>query len=97
MAMMMLLGVPSPYYGSWDRREPSFGECQLASMSRIQGSESGGHGCGPTSTLCFVPETIDALRANGAGNIPVLAAGGIADGRQVYPPSIFTHPSHVHH
>ena len=66
-------------------------------MLRIQGSESGGHGCGPTSILCFVPEIIDALRANGAGNIPVLAAGGIADGRQVYPPCIFPHPSHVHH
>ena len=49
----------------------------------LQGSESGGHGCGPTSTLCFVPEVIDALQQAGKGHIPVLAAGGIADGRQV--------------
>ena len=48
----------------------------------LQGSESGGHGCGPTSTLCFVPEVIDALQQAGKGHIPVLAAGGISDGRQ---------------
>ena len=48
----------------------------------MQGSESGGHGAGPTSTLCFVPEVIDALKAETSTGIPVLAAGGICDGRQ---------------
>ena len=40
-----------------------------------QGSEAGGHG-GGRSTLPFVPAVVDI-----AGNTPVLAAGGIADGR----------------
>lgn len=40
-----------------------------------QGAEAGGHGEG-RATLPFVPAVVDA-----AGNTPVLAAGGIADGR----------------
>jgi nitronate monooxygenase len=40
-----------------------------------QGTEAGGHG-GGRSTLPFVPAVVDA-----AGAVPVLAAGGIADGR----------------
>jgi nitronate monooxygenase len=40
-----------------------------------QGSEAGGHG-GGRATLPFVPAVVDI-----AGNTPVLAAGGIADGR----------------
>jgi nitronate monooxygenase len=40
-----------------------------------QGSEAGGHG-GARSTLPFVPAVADL-----AGPVPVLAAGGIADGR----------------
>lgn len=40
-----------------------------------QGSEAGGHG-GRRATLPFVPVVVDL-----AGPIPVLAAGGIADGR----------------
>lgn len=40
-----------------------------------QGSEAGGHGSG-RGTLPLVPAVIDAV-----GNIPVIAAGGIADGR----------------
>ncbi len=40
-----------------------------------QGSEAGGH-CGGRSTLPFVPAVVDI-----AGTTPVLAAGGIADGR----------------
>jgi nitronate monooxygenase len=40
-----------------------------------QGTEAGGHG-GHRSTLPFVPAVVDL-----AGPIPVLAAGGIADGR----------------
>ena len=40
-----------------------------------QGSEAGGHG-GTRATLPFVPAVVDV-----ANDIPVIAAGGIADGR----------------
>ncbi|MBO0518009.1 nitronate monooxygenase, partial [Streptomyces beijiangensis] len=44
-----------------------------------QGTESGGHGARHgRSTLPFVPLVVDL-----AGPVPVLAAGGIADGRGV--------------
>eukprot|EP00884_Botryococcus_braunii_P016549 jgi/Botrbrau1/3578/Bobra.0078s0032.1 len=47
-----------------------------------QGYESGGHGSSRATTWCFVPEVVDALRALNL-TTPVLAAGGVADGRQV--------------
>ncbi len=43
-----------------------------------QGTEAGGH-CGEISTMVLVPQVVDAV----GPDIPVLAAGGIADGRQV--------------
>jgi NAD(P)H-dependent flavin oxidoreductase YrpB (nitropropane dioxygenase family) len=43
-----------------------------------QGTEAGGH-CGEISTMVLVPQVVDAVPAS----IPVLAAGGIADGRQM--------------
>ena len=43
-----------------------------------QGTEAGGHGGHPWSTLPFVPVVVDL-----AAPVPVLAAGGIADGRGV--------------
>ena len=43
-----------------------------------QGTEAGGH-CGDVSTMVLVPEVVDAA----AGRAHVLAAGGIADGRQM--------------
>jgi NAD(P)H-dependent flavin oxidoreductase YrpB (nitropropane dioxygenase family) len=43
-----------------------------------QGTEAGGH-CGEVSTLCLVPEVVDAVGEGAA----VLAAGGIVDGRQL--------------
>ena len=46
-----------------------------------QGTEAGGH-CGEVSTLCLVPEVLDALAAVGS-DTPVLAAGGIVTGRQM--------------
>jgi nitronate monooxygenase len=41
-----------------------------------QGWEAGGHVCGEVTTLALVPRVVDA-----AGSVPVMAAGGIADGR----------------
>lgn len=41
-----------------------------------EGGESGGH-VGELTTMALVPQVVDAV------NIPVIAAGGIADGRQV--------------
>ena len=41
-----------------------------------EGGESGGH-VGELTTMALVPQVVDAVR------IPVIAAGGIADGRQV--------------
>jgi len=46
----------------------------------VSGTEAGGH-CGEISTMVVVPEVIAALKPY--GNIPVLAAGGIATGRQM--------------
>ncbi|CAG8505964.1 4319_t:CDS:2 [Acaulospora colombiana] len=47
-----------------------------------QGCDSGGHGlANNASALTLVPETIDALNDCKNGHIPVLAAGGIMDGR----------------
>jgi enoyl-[acyl-carrier protein] reductase II len=44
-----------------------------------EGSESGGH-VGDTATLPLVPQVVDSLAAAGRP-VPVVAAGGIADGR----------------
>lgn len=41
-----------------------------------EGGEAGGH-IGENSTMCLVPQVVDALE----GAVPVIAAGGIADGR----------------
>jgi enoyl-[acyl-carrier protein] reductase II len=45
-----------------------------ADIVAAQGTEAGGH-TGEVGTMALVPQTVDAVR------IPVLAAGGIADGR----------------
>jgi NAD(P)H-dependent flavin oxidoreductase YrpB (nitropropane dioxygenase family) len=43
-----------------------------------QGTEAGGH-CGEISTMVLIPQVVDAV----GPDIPVLAAGGIHDGRQM--------------
>lgn len=43
-----------------------------------QGTEAGGH-CGEISTMVLVPQVVDAV----GPDVPVLAAGGINDGRQM--------------
>lgn len=45
------------------------------------GTEAGGH-CGEVTTMVLVPEVVGALEEAGA-DLPVLAAGGIATGRQM--------------
>ncbi len=45
-----------------------------------QGTEAAGH-CGEVSTLVLVPEVIEAIRE--LRSVPVLAAGGIMNGRQM--------------
>lgn len=46
----------------------------------VSGTEAGGH-CGSVSTLVLVPEIHEAIREY--GDTPILAAGGIATGRQM--------------
>ncbi|KAF1349682.1 hypothetical protein BDV97DRAFT_352161 [Delphinella strobiligena] len=48
----------------------------------LQGSDAGGHGLSPgASVIALLPEATDALVAAGYAHIPLLAAGGIVDGR----------------
>ena len=44
-----------------------------------EGTESGGH-VGEMTTMALVPQVVDAMKEY---NLPVIAAGGIADGRQL--------------
>ena len=44
-----------------------------------EGTEAGGH-VGELTTMALVPQVVDAMRPFG---LPVIAAGGIADGRQL--------------
>lgn len=50
----------------------------------VQGSDAGGHGLAQSaSVMSLVPEVVDMLHSIERGDIPVLAAGGITDGRGV--------------
>ena len=61
---------------------PVVASCALAKMMErcgadavvAEGTEAGGH-IGEITTMSLVPQVVDAV------NIPVIAAGGIADGR----------------
>jgi len=60
-----------------DRREAEVAAEIGADVIVAQGAEAGGHG-GGRATMPFVPIVVDL-----AGSTPVLAAGGIADGRGI--------------
>ncbi|KAI8712231.1 NMO domain-containing protein [Fusarium sp. LHS14.1] len=48
----------------------------------LQGSDAGGHGhVHGASIITLVPEVIDSLENEGLGDISIIAAGGITDGR----------------
>ncbi|KAH0559744.1 hypothetical protein GP486_003743 [Trichoglossum hirsutum] len=50
----------------------------------VQGADAGGHGLARgAGVISLVPEVADALAREGHGHIPLLAAGGISDGRCV--------------
>lgn len=79
-------GNPGKYMASWKEAGikviPVVASVGLAKMMEragadavvAEGTESGGH-IGETTTMALVPQVVDAV------NIPVIAAGGIADGR----------------
>lgn len=81
-------GNPSKYMKSWQAAGikviPVVSSVALARLlERVgasaivaEGGESGGH-VGDVSTMALVPQVVDAVK------IPVIAAGGIADGRQM--------------
>ena len=86
-AVMLNFGDPSPYadvvhkagsvliVGVTDLEEVSQAVAVGADVIVAQGGEAGGHG-GRRATLPFVPAVVDQVAPT-----PVLAAGGIADGR----------------
>jgi len=50
----------------------------------IQGADAGGHGLAQSSSIIsLLPECADALKEEGFGDIPLIAAGGIVDGRGI--------------
>ncbi len=54
----------------------------------MQSSEAGGHGASPASLVSFIPELVDHAQAlcqklDIQPAVPVVAAGGITDARQV--------------
>lgn len=92
VAVMLSFGDPAPF-AETVRSAGARLICQVQDLDQAdralqagaevlvaQGSEAGGHGYGHRATFTLVPEVVDLVAARGAGT-PVLAAGGIADGR----------------
>lgn len=87
-AIMLSFGDPRPFFEKIaGAGVPLICQVQTLAMAKeavaagaqilvAQGAEAGGHGMS-RGTLALVPEVVDAL----GGGIPVVAAGGIADGR----------------
>lgn len=81
-------GSPAPYMKKWKEGNikviPVIASVALARMMErsgadaviAEGGEAGGH-IGEITTMCLVPQVVNAIK------IPVLAAGGIADGRGI--------------
>ncbi len=81
-------GLPSKYMKGWIEAGitviPVVPSCGMAKMVRragaaaviAEGGEAGGH-VGDLNTMALVPQVVDAV------DIPVIAAGGIADGRGI--------------
>lgn len=79
-------GNPAKYIKEWKEAGvkviPVVASCALAKMMErcgadavvAEGTEAGGH-IGEITTMSLVPQVVDAV------NVPVIAAGGIADGR----------------
>lgn len=63
-------------YSAGDARDAKAAVDLGADAICAQGWEAGGHVRGTVSTMALVPAVVDAV-----GDIPVIAAGGIADGR----------------
>ncbi len=91
-AVMLSFGDPAPFAGQikaagarllcqvGDRAQAAVALAAGADALVAQGRSAGGHGCGDRDTITLVPELVDLVAAHGL-RTPVLAAGGIADGR----------------
>jgi nitronate monooxygenase len=92
VAVMLSFGDPTPF-AEKIRSSGARLICQVQNLDHTelalqvgadvlvaQGSEAGGHGYGHRTTIALVPEIVDLIAARGT-RTPVLAAGGIADGR----------------
>jgi len=65
-------------FSAWDAESAAEAVINGADAICAQGWEAGGHVRGEVTTMALVPAVVDAV-----GDIPVIAAGGIADGRGV--------------
>ncbi|HEX7322744.1 MAG TPA: nitronate monooxygenase [Mycobacterium sp.] len=92
VAVMLAFGDPAPF-AEPVRSSGARLICQVHNLAQAeralesgadvlvaQGGEAGGHGYGHRGTISLVPEVVDLVADRGA-TAPVLAAGGIADGR----------------